>query len=316
MGFSPLAAMNRRIPDGGRSGARGADVVGVLVHHNAGVDSYGQASAPGREVSAQYWITNAGDILPNVDELRRAWTSGHPGYPAGAEADHRFVTVEVSNNGTPGWGISDAALDALARLIGDVHARYNLGPVKRGFDRGVAVHRDFVATECPGPYMLTHLGDVIAAAETYRTGGSPEQDLEMPLTYITRDTNKRKNKPQQIKEGLPQFIEHGDNSTAISDGAGDHWGTAEIRVTGKPGAVVDIVCERYIWDGKKYASRVHITRCDQIAIGADGVGLGAVPVSNRVPADGSKLGILATVKRGGGTVTVERFAAKLHKQTV
>lgn len=173
MGFSPLADMGRRIPDTGRSSPRLSPVSGFTIHHNAGVDAYGQATAAGREVGAQYWITNDGAILPHVDESQRAFTSGMPGYPAGAEADHRNITVEVSNDGGPGWSISTAARDALARLIGDVFRRYELGPVHRGAVGGVAVHRDFVPTECPGPYVMQHLGEIIAEAEQYRTGGAP-----------------------------------------------------------------------------------------------------------------------------------------------
>lgn len=142
------------------------------------------------------------------------------------------------------------------------------------------------------------------------------EEIEVPLVYISRDTTKRKKAKQKIQEGSPQFIEHGDSSTAISDGAGDHWGTGEIHLSGKPGTEVDVVCERYVWDGKKYTSRVHITRYEPIVLDPEGNGFTAVPVSNRVPAGGAKLGLLATVKKGGGTITVDRFAAKLHKQTV
>ncbi|WP_449280431.1 peptidoglycan recognition protein family protein [Leucobacter sp.] len=173
MGFSPLAAMNRRIPDLGRSSPRTAKVSGFTIHHNAGVDALDQATAPGREVGANYWITNAGVIIPHVDEERRAFTSGHPGYPAGAASDHRNITVEVSNspegvrNGT--WAISAAAQKALSQLIGDVFKRYRLGPVRRGVEAGVAVHRDFVPTECPGGFIMTNLARIIADAEQYRT---------------------------------------------------------------------------------------------------------------------------------------------------
>lgn len=174
MAFSSLADMKRRIPDVGRSNPRNDRIKGVLIHHNAGVDAYGQATAAGREVSANYWIANDGTVIPNVDESRRAWTSGHPAYPEGARADHRFVTFEVSNSASGGnWPISDAAEDALARMIGDVHRRYKLGPVKRGTQTGVAVHRDFVATECPGGYVMANLDRIIRKAEQYRTGGAP-----------------------------------------------------------------------------------------------------------------------------------------------
>lgn len=177
MGFSPLADMSRRIPHGNRQSTRNARVSGVVVHYNYGIDSYGEATNPNREVSANYWITNAGALLPNIDEVYRAWTSGAKGYPGGAAADHRSVTFEVSNapgflTSTPMGLISDAAFDTLARAIADVFKRYGLGQVVRSKVRAVQVHKDFVDTSCPGPWMMARLDALIAQAEAYRTGGS------------------------------------------------------------------------------------------------------------------------------------------------
>ena len=190
MAFSPLADMSRRIPDGGRSSARKSAIKGFTIHHNAGVDAYGEATNPAREVSANYWITDAGVIIPQIDESRRAWTSGSASYPAGAASDHRNITVEVSNtksgvkNRT--WEISEAAEDALVRLIGDVFKRHNLGTVKRGQRSGVGVHRDFVpSTTCPGPYIMGRLDSIIARAEQARTGAPVTPSKPAPTTPAT-----------------------------------------------------------------------------------------------------------------------------------
>lgn len=182
MAFSPLADMSRRIPDQGRSNPRNYAVSGFGIHHNAGVNSWAEASNPNRQVSANYWIANNGAIIPNIDEERRAWTSGASGYPAGAQADHRNITVEVSNspegvrNGT--WAISDAAFNSLVALIAEVYRRRGLGPVLRGASRGIGVHQDWVPTACPGPYIMQHLGTIIARAEALRTGQGPEPEPE------------------------------------------------------------------------------------------------------------------------------------------
>ena len=185
--FSPLAAMSRRIPDGGRSSARTSRITGVGVHHNAGVDAYGEATNPKRVVSANYWITDAGVIIPQIDESRRAWTSGKTGYPKGAAADHRNVTIEVSNSkqgvkdGT--WAISPAARLALVNLIADIHIRHKLGPVRRSATAGVGVHKDWVNTSCPGPYVMAQLPSIIAEAETIRAaafGGTQKPPAPTP----------------------------------------------------------------------------------------------------------------------------------------
>lgn len=190
MGFSPLANMARRIPDMGRKSPRYASVTGVVVHYNAGINSYGEATNPSREVSANYWITNDGQILPNVDEEYRAWTSGAKGYPNGALADCHSITVEVSNE--PGWQssspmgkISDAAYRALANLIGDVFRRRSLGTVRRTTSPtavGVREHNDFVPTSCPGPWLEARMPDLIKQAEKARTGGTPTAPPSTPTT--------------------------------------------------------------------------------------------------------------------------------------
>lgn len=177
MGFSPLADMSRRIPDLGRSAPRQSAVTGVALHQNAGINAWGEASNPRREVSANYWIANDGTIIPNIDETRRAFTSGAAGYPAGGAADHRNITFEISNSpegvrsGT--WAISAEAWAAVVYLIADIYTRYGLGAVTRGPSRGVGVHQDWVPTSCPGPYIMGHLGQIISEAEAIRSGGSP-----------------------------------------------------------------------------------------------------------------------------------------------
>lgn len=183
MGFSPLADMSRRIPQQNRYNIRNSPISGFTIHHNAGVNSYGEATSPNREVSAHYWITNEGVILPQVDEIYRAWTTGASGYPAGAQSDHRNITVEVSNSpegvrdGT--WAISTEAYNALVALIADVFERHNLGAVRRGTHGGVAVHRDFVPTECPGPYIMANLSRIISDANAGANQMTPEQEKKV-----------------------------------------------------------------------------------------------------------------------------------------
>jgi hypothetical protein len=187
MGFSPLARMDLRVDDAGRRDSRKSDVSGVGIHHNAGVDAW--KSQPGsRTVSANYWIANNGDLIPQVDEALRAWTSGADGYPEGSRADHRNITVEVSNspegvrNGT--WAVSDAALKTLTALIADVYKRYELGEVKRSASSGVGVHSDWVPTACPGPYILKQLPDIIKAAEELNNEKPPAVEQALTIGEI------------------------------------------------------------------------------------------------------------------------------------
>lgn len=184
MGFSPLANMSKRIPHGNRQSKRKSKITGFTIHHNAGVDSYGEATNPRREVSAHYWITNSGEIIPQIDETMRAWTTGHSSHPAGAASDHRNITVEVSNSPegvkNKTWAISDAARNSLEKLIADVFRRHGLGHVRRGKEAGVAVHRDFVSTSCPGPWVMGRLNSIIANAESIRNGSASRPPKPTP----------------------------------------------------------------------------------------------------------------------------------------
>ena len=176
MGFSPLADMSKRIPHGNRQSKRKSKISGFTIHHHAGVNAMREATNPKREVSANYWISNEGDIIPQIDETMRPFTTGHAKYPAGAASDHRNITVEVSNSPAgvknKTWAISDAARTSLEKLIADVFRRHNLGPVRRGRNAGVAVHQDFVSTSCPGPWIMARLDSIIANAERIRSGGA------------------------------------------------------------------------------------------------------------------------------------------------
>ena len=246
MGFSPLANMSRRIPDGGRSAPRAAAVTGMGLHHNAGVDAFGQATAPGREVSANYWITNDGTILPNIDETRRAFTSGAVGYPAGAAADHRNITVEISNSPegvrSGSWAISEAAMSALVALIADVWKRYGLGRVARGADRGLGVHRDWVPTVCPGPYIMGNLGAIIERANTINDGAAAPEDKgdeNMPRILHMRETlDGKTNTDKAFLDGGPGVgVKHIANpyhygllTRFLADKPGDRMYPAELAI--------------------------------------------------------------------------------------
>ena len=63
---SPLAALD--IPADDRWTPRRYKISGFTIHHNAGVDSYLSARGSSRGTSANYWITNDGRIVSQVDE--------------------------------------------------------------------------------------------------------------------------------------------------------------------------------------------------------------------------------------------------------
>ena len=179
-------ATGARIPENGRFNPRNSRVDAVVLHHNAGIDAIGEATNPNREVSANYWVLMNGVAHPQIDESRRAWTSGGPN-PAGAALDPRAITFEISNSSVGGdWPISEASFQTVAKIVGDIHHRYGIGPVTRN---SVRVHSDVQSTACPGPWMMANLNRLINTAETFRRQitGAPSTSLK-PGDWINIDS--------------------------------------------------------------------------------------------------------------------------------
>lgn len=139
----------------------GATIDTVLLHHQASTNAAQTRDAmvnETKEVSANYIITNEGEIWLIVDEDLRAWTSGSSSDGGkGAAWDRRSITIEIENEtGSPDWRISTAALVAMARLLADLRRRYPI--------RYVYGHRDLWAlysasypTYCPGPNTVAQV---------------------------------------------------------------------------------------------------------------------------------------------------------------
>lgn len=174
------------------SSRQGATIDHVLDHHQAGTDSEAVARAMtsgSRQVSANYIITNEGDIWGVVAEGRRAWTSGSTSDGGrGAAWDRRSITVEVENdvNGEP-WTRSPAAMAACSRLYADVAKEYGFSLSYD--DRGggtVLRHRDLsefhgasYPTRCNG---TVDMAAIVAAAKNPASKGTNEVTVYIPTT--------------------------------------------------------------------------------------------------------------------------------------
>lgn len=170
--FSPLA--NRVMETGKRSSRGGTAITRAIVHHWAGtgggIERLVQSSD---EASVHYLILSDGSLIASVPEEYRAWTSGS------FEADASAITFEVQNTTTaPEWRVSDAAIATLTHTIADIARRYGWGTVDQARVRG---HRDFYATECPGPYLYPRLSQIAADAHKLLTGGGPVVTMASPV---------------------------------------------------------------------------------------------------------------------------------------
>ena len=154
----------------------GYTVQRVIVHNWAGLTGgIERLVYSDDEASANYIGLSDGSMIGSVPEERRAWTSGS------YDVDASSITVEIQNTTTaPNWQVSEASINALVELIADIARRYGWGYVDRSRVRG---HREFAATECPGPFLYGHLDGIITRVNSLLRSGSHTSAPTGPSTY-------------------------------------------------------------------------------------------------------------------------------------
>lgn len=173
-----------RIWDNGFGGSRnGRSIEGAVIHHAAGTDAQAYvAQENSRDSHPSYHIKSSGYLTGIVHPNRRPFSTSH-------SVDGVAITFEIDNSSTGGdWPISDKAL---SRLI-DVcvyHAREQgfkkFGRNQPGVDQPdvffIAWHSQYVATACPGPYILSRIDYIIAECQRRLNGGAPVPPTPTPV---------------------------------------------------------------------------------------------------------------------------------------
>ena len=139
---------------------RTAKIDTITIHHMAGnlsVESCGEVFAPtSRKASSNYGIGSDGRIGMYVEEKDMSWATSN------SANDNRAVTIEVANNNTKTWSISNSAYKSLVALCVDICKRNGIAELKWKGDKNLVgkvdqqnmtVHRWFSATLCPGDYL-------------------------------------------------------------------------------------------------------------------------------------------------------------------
>lgn len=132
-----------------QKGRGGNKVSKITIHQMAGkltgkqcaVNIFGKR---GRKASANYCIGYNGDIVCNVEEENRAFTS------SSKWNDERAITIEVSNDRNGSSKITEASYNSLINLCTDICKRYGFKLVYTGNRNGSLTRHDFYAnTSCP-----------------------------------------------------------------------------------------------------------------------------------------------------------------------
>ena len=153
MSNSPLVDFTLISPNS--TNPRNKKISKITIHHMAGnatVEQCGKVFQPkSRQASANYGVGTDGRVGMYVEEKNRSWASSSPAN------DHMAVTIEVANDGGPGWHVSDKALEKTIELCTDICKRNGIKELKFTGDKNgnLTMHRYFAATACPGEYLAS-----------------------------------------------------------------------------------------------------------------------------------------------------------------
>jgi hypothetical protein len=160
MGYTNSPLVNYKKISPNKTINRNHKIDTITIHHMAGnltVEQCGEEFAPkSRQASANYGIGSDGRIGLYVEEKDRSWATSSP------DNDHRAITIEVANDNTKTWTISDKAYKSLVSLCVDICKRNGIAELKWEGDKNLVgkvdrqnmtVHRWFAATLCPGDYL-------------------------------------------------------------------------------------------------------------------------------------------------------------------
>ena len=128
---------------------------------------------PERRASANYIIGMNGEIVLNVDEDCRAWTSGN------ADNDNRAITIECASDKTSPYALNNDVYNKLIDLCVDICKRYNKRRLIWIADKNTALtynladnemlltkHAFFQNVECWGKWFDEHVDDFVNRVNT------------------------------------------------------------------------------------------------------------------------------------------------------
>lgn len=161
MANSPLAKEKYLAYSGNYTKGRSKKITEICIHHMAGVLTAKQCGAifqrKGRKGSSNYGIGKNGEIAVYVNESDTAWCNSN------WESNCRSVSIETSNSKNGGdWLVSDKVLNSLIKLVADIAKRNNMGKLVKG--KNVTWHSMYVATNCPGKYLMSKFDYIVAEA--------------------------------------------------------------------------------------------------------------------------------------------------------
>lgn len=145
-----------------------------------------------RECSANYVVGKDGSIGLSVDEADRSWCSSNKAN------DHRAITIEVASDTTHPYAVTDAAYNALIKLVADICQRNGIKKLVWSTNKNdrvnhlngcnMTVHRDFANKSCPGEYLYSRHGEIAAKVNAMLNAAGEKEQESIPVTSDTDTT--------------------------------------------------------------------------------------------------------------------------------
>ncbi len=143
-----------------------------------------------KKASCNYAVGKDGSIAIGVQEKDRSWCTSD------SSNDHRAITIEVASDTTDPYAVTDAAYNALVKLLVDICQRNPAlsGGLKWQGDKdligtvskqNMTVHRWFAAKACPGDYLYNLHGQIAADVNALLAGSSSEATTDPSTTADT-----------------------------------------------------------------------------------------------------------------------------------
>lgn len=151
-----------------------------------------------------YFVGKDGSIGLCVNEEDRSWCTGS-NKPitvngiTGKMNDHRAITIEVASDTSHPYAVTEAAYNALIRLVADIAKRNNMGTLKwkankslvgKPGQQNMTVHRWFANKACPGEYLYSRMGDIAEKANKIIKGDEIEMTKDEVQELVKDEVNR------------------------------------------------------------------------------------------------------------------------------
>lgn len=161
MSNSPLVSYTKISPN--KTSPRNHTIDTITIHCVVGqcsVETLGDIFAStARQASSNYGIGKDGKIGMYVEEKDRSWCSSN------STNDNRAITIEVASDTTEPYAVTDAAYNALIKLVVDICKRNGIKKLVWSTNKNdrvnhlngcnMTVHRDYANKSCPGEYLYS-----------------------------------------------------------------------------------------------------------------------------------------------------------------